>query len=313
MLIPESCIVLLLAVAIDCTFGEPPNAWHPVAWMGNCISASRRCVLPGRWQPFLLGLAISVVGILVMALAGFCLVVLLRRLPLPLSVLCQAIILKMTFSIRGLIAAGTAVETALGSGDLALARRLIAWHLVSRDTSGLNDPQLCAATIESLAENTSDSIVAPLLFYAMAGLPGALAYRYINTCDAMLGYRDAEREWLGKAPARIDDVANFLPARVTALVMLAASALLGARFGLAITIWRRDRRATSSPNAGHPMSAASGALAIQLEKVGVYKLGQGLRAPAVGDIARTMRLLLATTGLALLLLCAMLTIMEHAL
>jgi adenosylcobinamide-phosphate synthase len=144
--------------------------------------------------------------------------------------------------------------------------------------------------VESVAENLSDSFVAPVVWYALLGVPGAIAYRFVNTCDAMLGYR-GRYEYLGKAAARLDDVANWLPARLTALLVVAAAGLLGADArGAWRAMWQHHRR-TASPNAGWPMSAAAGALGVRLEKLGHYALGHGPRPsvatiPAAIDLAR---------------------------
>jgi adenosylcobinamide-phosphate synthase len=213
------------------------------------------------------------------------------RLPAPWKWLTEAVLLKMTFSLGGLAAAAGDVEATLEAGDLPEARRLLNWHLVSRDTATLSDSQVAAASIESLAENTSDGVVAPLLYYAVGGLPAALAYRFINTADAMLGYRDPAFEWLGKASARLDDVANLLPARLSAALIILAAALVGEDAGRAWHVWRRDADKTVSPNAGHPMSAMAGALGVELEKVGHYRLGTGQRSPAAEHIRRAVRLI----------------------
>ena len=223
-----------------------------------------------------------------------------RKLPPPFSILAEALVLKLMFSARSLVNAGEAVRRALESGELEAARRLVGWHLVSRDTSRLDDSQVAAAAIESLAENANDSIVAPLLFYAIAGLPGVLAYRFINTCDAMLGYRDLKREWLGKCSARVDDLANLVPARLTAALIILAGVPLGGSVPRAVRTWFRDSRVTASPNAGHPMSAAAGVLGVELAKCGHYRLGTGERLPAARDIARARRLVWSTTLLAML-------------
>ncbi|HUG71013.1 MAG TPA: cobalamin biosynthesis protein [Pirellulaceae bacterium] len=298
-LIPFEISVLGVAIVVDLVLCEPPNAAHPVAWMGTAVSAiCERASKQGRLWPFLTGLCLMLVGIGIMVTVGLLLTWSIRWLPMPLALLAEAAALKMTFSIRGLMRAGRSVQSALATGDLPAARRLLSWHLVSRDTSMLNESQVAAATIESLAENTSDSIVAPLMFYACAGLPGALAYRFINTCDAILGYRDEEREWLGKAPARVDDLANFIPARSTAALMIVAGILMGCNPIRAIAVWWRDRRMTASPNAGHPMSAAAGVLGVELEKAGQYRLGHGLRLPKLTDITRAARLLGISTALA---------------
>lgn len=121
--------------------------------------------------------------------------------------------------------------------------------------------------------------MAPLVSYLCAGLPGALAYRFANTADSMLGYRDAAREWLGKTPTRWDDLLNLVPARLTALLLIAGALLTGEDARRACRVWRRDRRNTASPNAGHPMSAMGGALGVELEKVDHYTLSGGDRKP----------------------------------
>jgi adenosylcobinamide-phosphate synthase len=172
--------------------------------------------------------------------------------------------------------------------------------LVSRDTTTLDAPRIAAATIESVAENSSDGVVAPLFAYALLGLPGAFAYRWLNTIDSLWGYRDPAREWLGKAGARADDIANWLPARLTALLLVVASFWCG-QPGQAWRIWQRDARHTASPNAGHPMSAMAGALGVELEKMGHYQLGAGLPLPRAADILRAVTLMRAAvvTGMAL--------------
>jgi adenosylcobinamide-phosphate synthase len=197
----------------------------------------------------------------------------------------------MTLSLRGLVVAGDEVEEALEHEDLAGARRLLTWNLVSRDTTALDEAQVAAATIESVAENISDGVVAPLFYYALGGLPAALAYRFVNTADAMLGYRDPAHEWLGKAPARLDDLANLLPARISAALIVLAAALVGENATAAWRAWRRDAARTESPNAGHPMSATAGALEVELEKVGHYRLGAGGGAPSARDIGRATRMI----------------------
>jgi adenosylcobinamide-phosphate synthase len=199
-------------------------------------------------------------------------------------------LLKTTISLRGLNNAAHEVETALRGDDLREARRLLSWHLVSRDTSQLDASQVAAAAIESVAENTSDGIIAPLVWYGVGGVSAALTYRYLQTCDSILGYRDAEREWLGKIPARTDDLLNLIPARLTALCIVA----LRPR---GWHVWRRDAHLTASPNAGHPMSAMAGALDIELEKVGHYRLNARARSPETGDIRRARYLMFGAVGL----------------
>jgi len=196
--------------------------------------------------------------------------------------------LKPFFALRMLVDAGRAVRQALERDDLSTARQALQ-SLVSRDRSQLTAELVAAAAIESLAENLSDSIVAPLFYYALAGLPGAALYRLYNTFDSMLGYH-GRYEYLGKAAARLDDALNLLPARLTALLIIVGAPLFAGDRGRAWRIWRRDARRTASPNAGQPMAAAAGALGVQLEKVGHYVLGDNERAATAHDIRRAERM-----------------------
>lgn len=216
-----------------------------------------------------------------------------RHLPAPVL----AFAVKPTFSLQPLIREGLGVAQALENQDLPEARlRLRA--LVSRPTAGLGPPLLAAAAIESLAENLSDSVVAPWLAYAGFGLAGAAAYRAINTADAMYGYR-GELEWLGKPAARADDAANWLPSRVTCVSLVAAAAVAqGPRAGRrAFECWRADASKAASPNAGGPMAVMSGALGRRLEKRDHYVLGDGFPDPDAADIRRAARLVQAASAM----------------
>lgn len=309
--------VLCGALLLDALLRDPPNRLHPVAWLGSGIAAARGWV--SRWPgyagsrvvQFGAGLTVLAGGATVAALAGWSAQWLVRRgfagRWSPLGWLLEAWLLQLLLSLRGLTAAAAEVETALQRTDLPEARRLLSWHLVSRDTSELSASEVAAAAIESVAENASDSVVAPLSAYALAGLPGALLYRFVNTADAMLGYRDPAREWLGKAPARTDDLLNWLPARLTALLVILAARTAqadGVDARAAQRTWRRDHAQTDSPNAGHPMSAMAGALSVQLTKRGQYTLGAEHPHPGAKDIGRANRLVRRACMSAALLLSA---------
>lgn len=294
---------LLLAVILDQLLGDPPNRFHPVAWMGTVIGLAQRWApRRGQGSRLLYGACVVFAGTAGAMAVGFLLQHYMLRLPWPLHWLAEALVLKMMFSLRGLARAAGAVCQALEAKDLERARNLTSWHLVSRDTRQLSASQVAAAAIESVAENASDGVVAPLFYYALGGLPAALAYRFINTADSMLGYRDPMHLWLGKVPARLDDLVNLAPARLTAFLIALASLCLGYEARQACKVWWHEAHRTESPNAGHPMSSMAGALGVELEKIGQYRLGVGLNFPTASDITRAVRLLYATTAIAIALL-----------
>lgn len=295
--------VLLLAVFIDVALGDPPNRFHPVAWMGSLIAWMKRFrPHDAPMSEFAFGAGLVASGGLLVASCGALVLKIGTFLPSSLAILGEALLLKSTFSGRGLWTAATEVETALLQDDLPEARRLLSWHLVSRNTSQLTASQVAAATIESVSENTSDGIISPLFWYGVGGLPAALAYRFFNTADAMLGYRDPAHEWLGKVPAIWDDVLNWVPARITAVLTIIAAQMQNGRGRQAFTIMRRDARTTDSPNAGYPMSATAGALDVELEKVGQYNLGAGQQQAQATDIAQARYLMALVIGLAVVCL-----------
>jgi adenosylcobinamide-phosphate synthase len=188
------------------------------------------------------------------------------------------------------------VRDALANGRVSDARQALS-ALCSRDATSLEEPALAAATVESLAENLSDSFVAPLLAYALFGLPGAVVYRAANTLDAMIGYR-GRYEYLGKAAARLDDLLNLIPARLTAGLLLVAGALTKGDVGGGLRILRRDRRKTASPNAGWPMATMAGLLGVCLSKPEHYRLGDEARAVTFEDVDRAWRIVAVAAALA---------------
>jgi adenosylcobinamide-phosphate synthase len=251
-----------------------------------------------RWRPrgnhfaeLVYGVFILLVGLALTISTGLAISYLVSLLPVWVGFLLITLTLKLTISLRGLDRAAREVQSALEANNLPEARRLLSWHLVSRDTSQLDELKVSAAAIESVAENSSDGIVAPLFFFALGGLPAAFAYRFINTADSMLGYRDEECEWLGKIPARLDDVLNFIPARLAGLFIVLSAPFCGVSLLQAWKIMWRDSGQTASPNAGIPMSAMAGALGVELEKIDHYALGKGQRLPVPADLTRARRML----------------------
>ena len=290
----------LLALAFDLLVGEPPNRLHPVAWIGRLLAwgrarswASSPAGLMATGGGVLVGVLLLVVGLaaLVSWLAG--------RLGWPGLVL-EAALLKCAFSLRGLVGAARGVTAALERGSLEEARRRVGRDLVSRPAEELSAPHVASATVESVAENLTDSVVAPLFFFLIGGLPGAWAYRVVNTADGMWGYREGELEYLGKAAARLDDALNWIPARLAAIGIVLSAFMSGAAAGRAVigawrTMWSDGGR-TASPNAGWTMAAMAGALGVTLEKPGAYRLGSG-PLPTARHIHRAVAVMLFASGL----------------
>jgi adenosylcobinamide-phosphate synthase len=301
-------LILGLAVLLDLVLGEPKNRWHPVAWVGQGLGWAQQQVSKGTPGALLCG------GALLVLAASLLVATLVRALVVwttPLGwvgALFQAWLLKCGFSLRGLVEAAREVKNALAHGTLEEARRRVGWHLVSRPTHELSQDQVASATVESLAENLTDSVLAPLFFFLLFGVPGAWAYRVVNTADAMWGYRGGELEHFGKAAARLDDFLNWIPARLAGAGIVLGALMAGEAAGDAWrTMWREHRR-TASPNAGWTMAAMAGALGVALEKPGAYRLGEG-RLPTVEGIDRAVRVLASASGLfvALSLLTALVT------
>lgn len=271
---------LTLAALWDRYGGEPRPALHPVVWLGSLIGALTRSARPWPRHHLWLG---GLMALAVPALAcevGY----LVTTLPAAVQLLPHVFLLKSTFSLWTLLRAADDMKALLFAADLVEARKQLAW-LCSRDASALSPPELAAASIESVAENLSDSLVAPLFYYVCFGLAGALAYRAINTADAMIGYR-GPYEYLGKAAARLDDVANYVPARLTALLLLLAGAVLDrTAICRGATCWAQEAGQTASPNAGVPMATMAGLLARRLDKPGHYRLGAGFAPAQPADIA----------------------------
>ena len=306
----ERLLTLVVAQVIDHVLGEPPSAVHPVVWIGALAATMERGVRFTDPTPQV-AYGAALVGVVVATASVIATLAeaVLARLPLGPRILLRAVLLKPTFAVRELLVAAERVRAPLETGDINAARAALR-DLVSRDATSLDAGLVSAAAIESLAENVSDSIVAPWLAFVVAGLPGAYAYRSVNTLDAMVGYH-GRYEHLGKPAARCDDLLNLVPARLTAVLLIAGAA----RDGTAQTAWRttlRDHVATASPNAGWTMAAMAGALQVRLEKINHYVLGGVFRLPGTADIAAASRLVsrLATVvgwGLALVGLCGVLS------
>ncbi|MEP7103052.1 MAG: adenosylcobinamide-phosphate synthase CbiB [Burkholderiales bacterium] len=272
---------LPLAWAIDLAFGEPRSALHPVAWLGRLIApiGERLRDAPAAFA-FVGGALVWIALAAALGWGAAWLQAQLLRMSPWLGVPLLALLLKPTFAWRMLRDEVAAVERALQSG-LASGRAQLA-RIVSRDVSALDADAIRETAIESLAENLNDSLVAPLFWYALAGLPGAVVYRFANTLDAMWAYR-GRWEWAGKWSARADDVLSWLPARLTAALLMPWR----------LAAWRAltaEARRTPSPNGGWPMGAVALRLGVRLRKPGVYALNEGAPSPHSADTARALQL-----------------------
>jgi adenosylcobinamide-phosphate synthase len=281
---------ILAAVALDIVLGDPRWLPHPVRGIGFLATRleplARRWIAPPKLAGIVTALGVyAVAGITVwvsIALAG-------RLHPLAADAV-AIVVLYTTLAARDLSRHSMAVFRPLAAGDLAEARRRVGW-LVGRDTRSMNQAEVVRATLESVGENTVDGVTAPLLYAVLAGPVGAMVYRAINTLDSMFGYREEPYREFGWAAARIDDLANYLPARLTAPLVCLASALQGGRFlhrpWHALRIMARDGRKHASPNSGLAEAAMAGALGVQLGGVSYYG-GEALERPPIGDPLRPL-------------------------
>jgi adenosylcobinamide-phosphate synthase len=286
--------ILLLAVCIDLLWGEPPAMVHPVVWMGHYLEFWGKFItLLPPVGAFLAGAAAWCVGALAVATVAWSVTLWAQPQASAEQLLVGGVLtvqlLKSMLSIRMLLSEVRAVETALQQ-SLPAGRERLSW-LVSRDTSQLTEDQVRESAIETLAENLNDSVIAPIFWFVLLGLPGAAVYRFANTADAMWGYKGIYKgrnwEWAGKWAARADDVLSWLPARITAGLLWLVSGFQVSAF------WSRlwlEARKTPSPNSGWPMSAMALVVNIQLSKPDVYTLNLSGNAPKASDTQKSIKL-----------------------
>ena len=274
-------LILVIAIIIDLALGDPPNVIHPVAWMGKVAAFLEKggVKLSPRAQ-LLYGAAIVLLTAGLFAAPAYYLLIYIKSLNYAAYVVTGALLLKSTFSLRNLWRAALKTKRLLQEDELDEARFYLR-TLVSRSTYELTQPQLISATVESVAENTTDSFVSPLFYFLLLGIPGAIAYRVVNTLDAMIGYH-GRYEYLGKFASRLDDVLNYIPARITALLLVLAAFLCRRDGKASWQVARNEHAKTESPNAGWTMAATAGALNVQLEKTGHYQLGT-MRTPLLPE------------------------------
>ncbi len=262
--------------------GDPPSMVHPVRAIGLAARAYEG--VARRWlDPRTAGISGALVLPVSAALAAAAVERASQGGPGGRMV-ASAGSLALASAQRTLMRRAIEVADALDAGHLDEARRLLAYHLVSRPTADLDASEVAGAAIESVAENLGDGVAGPWLAFALAGSGGAWAYRAMNTLDSLWGYRTEQYAEFGWAAARLDDIASAIPARAAALAIAIAAERRLHRGALAFEVWRRDAGLTDSPNAGQPMAAMAGALGVTLTKRGQYTLGAGLRRAGAPDI-----------------------------
>jgi adenosylcobinamide-phosphate synthase len=297
----DSALIFMLAFLIDLALGEYPDRVHPTIGMGKIISYLK--LKAKNANPLIEkgnGVLLALIVILVFALPMFLLLFWLRQLPFGeiLYIVIGAVLFKATFAINGMGHYTKPIATALKRNDLVEARKWLPF-IVRRDPNSLNERQIISAAVESIAESTTDGITAPFFYFSLFGVPGAFAYRAVNTLDSMVGYKNIENKNIGWFSANLDAIANYVPARLTAYLMVVAAFILGEDWRDSQRILQRDKHKTPSPNAGYTISAMAGALNVQLEKQGYYRLGDdhGISFDHISKALRVMTMTAVLFGL----------------
>ncbi len=279
-MIIESITIIGFAILIDLIFGDPKNRYHPTAWIGTFI-AKLTTITKNQNSTFekiggtIMIIAISSVVVLLLSGLNFGIsLISVDYISLILSVVIGALLLKTTIAIRGMEKHAISVLDSLESNDLDLARNYLSM-IVKRNTTKLDKNHVLSGVLESISENTVDGITGPMFYYAFFGLFGAFVYRIINTADSMVGYKNDIFKNLGWFTAKCDTILNYIPSRLTGLMMVISSAILQNNWRNSYKVMIRDGKKTESPNAGYPMAALAGALETKFEKINHYKLGDG--------------------------------------
>jgi adenosylcobinamide-phosphate synthase len=295
-------LALIVALAgglgLDLVVGDPTNLYHPVAWLGRFIGYFIPHIKGGsRAREQIKGI---VFAILIVSLAGVSIhlatmVSLYYAGAIALTIF-SAIILKVTVAVRGMERHAQVIMACIENGDLPGARQNLSM-IVRRPTEGLDEQHVLSATIECISESTVDGITGPMFYYSLLGPAGAFAYRAINTLDSMVAYKDNYYRDIGWMSARLDTLANYMPARITAIIMVISARILGADWKNSLGVLQRDHDKTFSPNAGYPMATMAGALRIRLEKIGHYSLGDNREQATLEKCEKAISIMKLTTFL----------------
>ena len=277
-------IKIWIAYVLDLIFGDPQNIIHPVQVIGKMISSGEKFLLGensslSRKYKFFAGM---ILNITVISLT-YGITYLIRRISENSIIFTVAEIYLMytIFSINSLAREGNRVYNILKEGNIERARKDLS-YLVSRDTGTMDEKMIIRSTMETISENTVDGIVAPMLYMFLGGLPLSMTYKAINTFDSMVGYKNEKYMDFGKFSARLDDVANFIPARVTGILIVISAMILGYDYKNSLKIFIRDRKNHSSPNSGHAEAGVAGALGVQFGGRVSY-FGKEVDKPVIGD------------------------------
>lgn len=270
-----------IGLVLDFIIGDPNNPFHPVRIIGalgiKLENITRRVFKNLKISGFVTWLGVILITFLVNSL--------IVRLAFSISnifgIIIEGILLYFCISSKGLKVEGLKVIKVLESGDIEGARKQLS-YIVGRDTKVLDEEGIIRAVIETVAENTSDGIIAPLLFGALGGAPLAMTYKAVNTCDSMFGYKNDKYIDFGFVSAKMDDLFNYIPARLTGYLVIFAAFILGLDYKNSYRIYKRDRYNHTSPNSAHPESAVAGALGIRLGGANYY-FGKIVEKPTIGD------------------------------
>ena len=314
----RTAIIIIAAFILDCLIGDPQNPFHPVRIIGSGISWGVRLYKKaGAKSPvaqFVTGAVLALTVVCLSYAVTWLITRSVYRLNMWAGLIMEAIICYFLIASKALKDESMKVQRSLVAGDIAGARKNLSF-IVGRDTQNLSEPDIVKAAVETVAENLSDGVIAPLIFIFIGGAPLGMAYKAINTLDSMLGYRNEEFEYFGKFAARLDDAVNFIPARISALLMIMGSVFISPKTNVkrAIQIYRRDRRNHKSPNSAQTESVCAGALGICLGGDNYYRgvlvskptIGDNIRAPTSEHIVDANRLMYAATVSAVVLLAAL--------
>lgn len=307
-------LALLLGFILDLAFGDPYWLPHPVRFIGNLISGLeavlRKAFPKNKKGELFAGAVLTAITALLPASATVLLLLLCRVISPFLELCVQAVICYQMLATRSLCDESMKVCNALKAGNIGDARHYVSM-IVGRDTERLDEAGIARAAVETVAENASDGVIAPLIFMAIGGAPLGVFYKACNTMDSMIGYKNDRYLFFGKAAARLDDLLNFIPARISGLFMCAAAAITGFDAKGAFSIFARDRKNHKSPNSAHTEAACAGALNIRLAGPSYY-FGKFTEKPFIGDpgreveasdIARANRLMYASAVISMLVFC----------